>query len=340
MSSAAWLASLDVAKPNDEVAAAVAAIRAGRATRLPGGHIHLDGATWPCATNSELFVRKCYDPLFSSILGKLLPAADRSRAALRQRRFIVAGQPGIGKSVLAWYIIFRLLTEQPHRAIVYVDNMEMVYLIVPGEPVRLCSLALFQLHAARLANELTALDPVFVCDSYLPPTTPFPCLVVSSPGRLARENARDSEKFKQHYMRWLYAPVFSEAEVLELRELAFKDLPEDLVKRRMVLWGPNPRYVLAQTSIDEQLEACQWEKAKSAGLQDLILATKAQFFRKDGGDEADAPHRFVMERCLGQDAPAGSPESDMHNLAYWRRGAVVFASAPMARHVLDRVVKA
>jgi hypothetical protein len=327
-----WASAFPLTETGNGVADAVAAIRADRVVVLPGGHLHLDGAAWPCATNSELFVRDCYEPLYSSILGNLLSATGRTSLERRARRFIVAGQPGIGKSVLAWYILYRLLTEQPHRAVIHIDNNNRGYIILPGEPVRVCSVE--HLDAVRYHHEISALNPVYVCDSFLPPTPAGPCVVLSSPGRLARERHRDSEVFK-HYLPWLYVPVPSEAEVLQLRAVAFKNEPEKLVVDRMKLWGPNPRLALALTSYSEQQGA--WASARNATLQELTLAAKSQFFGSSGGDKADAPHRFIVERCLGQDAPAGSPQSNMRNLAYWQRGAVVFASAPMAHYVVKRM---
>jgi len=292
----------------------------------------MEGAIWPSATNSELFVRECYEPLFSSILGHLRPATVDSPLAQRERRFVIAGQPGIGKSVLIWVIAYRLLTEQPGRAIVYFDNTNTCYVIVPGEPVYICP----PVAVPKLPHspELAALNPVFLCDSIIPPTPPFPCVVVSSPGRLAR---LASEELQQQYMPWLYVPVPTEEEVLRMREVAFQHEPEAIVRQRMALWGPNPRYVLVRTSKHEQDEA--WGLARSATLQDVLKAAKAESFGAPIGDKGDAPHRLVMERCVGQDAPVGSPESDMRNRAFWERGAVVIASSPMARYVVDRMAE-
>jgi hypothetical protein len=131
-------------------------------------------------TNSDLFVCECYVPLYSSIRHKLQRATARTALARRGRRFIVAGQPGVGKSVLASHLMYRLLTEQPQRAIVHTDNGGSGYLILPEGPVRVCTLA--QLEILRHAPELLALDPVCVCDSFMPPTPPFPCVVLSLTG--------------------------------------------------------------------------------------------------------------------------------------------------------------
>ena len=76
----------------------IAAIRAGKVTVRADGHLELpEGMSWPVATNNVLFVRKYYAPLFDSVLNKCLPTPgqfDKSR-----NRYIVTGQPGIGKSV-------------------------------------------------------------------------------------------------------------------------------------------------------------------------------------------------------------------------------------------------
>jgi len=64
-----------------------------------------------------------------------------------------------------------------------------------------------------------------------------------------------------------------------------------MVRQRMALWGPNPRYVLVRTSKVEQDDA--WKLARSATLRDLEKAAKAEFFGGSPGDKGDAPHRVA-----------------------------------------------
>jgi hypothetical protein len=84
----------------------VAAIRAGEVTEgsmsADGNpvdtHLRLPvGTSWPIATNHVLFVRQYYAPLLEKVLC-WCRAAEPGKLASSQRH-IVAGQPGIGKSV-------------------------------------------------------------------------------------------------------------------------------------------------------------------------------------------------------------------------------------------------
>lgn len=82
----------------DALASAVAAIRAKKVTVTEAGHLRLpDDLRWPCATSNLLFVRKYYAPLFESVIEGCRPA--RPGEPEENRRLVVTGQPGIGKSV-------------------------------------------------------------------------------------------------------------------------------------------------------------------------------------------------------------------------------------------------
>lgn len=56
-----------------------------------------EGIHWPCTSSRVLFVRKCYAPLFESVLRACLPSSTPEFDQL-----IVSGQPGIGKSVFGY----------------------------------------------------------------------------------------------------------------------------------------------------------------------------------------------------------------------------------------------
>jgi len=78
----------------------VAAIRDGRVTQTPEGHLQLpDGVTWPGTTNGLLFVRSFYSALFADVLCGCASAAGQPVTSDFRR--IVTGHPGIGKTVWA-----------------------------------------------------------------------------------------------------------------------------------------------------------------------------------------------------------------------------------------------
>jgi hypothetical protein len=112
------------------VAPAVAAIRAGKVRVLAKGHLQLlDNINWPGATNSILFKRFFFDDFFKGILKECKRVEDKSGIG-KAYRWVISGQPGIGKSVYGWYLIYRILTEEPDRAIVYIsDGLKAAFVI-------------------------------------------------------------------------------------------------------------------------------------------------------------------------------------------------------------------
>lgn len=64
--------------PDDPLVRVVAAIREKKVKVTDAGHLLLpDGLAWPCATNSLLYVRKFYAPLFDSVLEGCRPEKTR-----------------------------------------------------------------------------------------------------------------------------------------------------------------------------------------------------------------------------------------------------------------------
>lgn len=309
------------------VADAVMAIRGGGVQTTQGGHLQLVGKFWPSATNSVLFVRECYEALYTHMFRRLQPAAGVDDESLRLHRFVVTGQEGIGKSVFVWYVIKRVLLEQADRAIIHVDDTQHCYIITPGEPVRWCSLE--QLQNIHYIRDLVALNPVLISDSYIPPVLPFATLPVASRYRLRRA---DSEVVKV-FAPWLYMPVPSAQEVLQLRAAAFGHEPEAAVIKRMEVFGPIPRSVLVRTSAGDQLSA--WERAPKVCLNDGAGMPYSTMW-----GERNTPYRILLQHCLGQDSPAGSAEADMCRSAYWRCGDEVPASnSTMTRDEVERMVR-
>jgi hypothetical protein len=247
---------------DDPIAVACLAIRANKVVRLEGGHLVLPSGGWPGATSAHLFVRSFHAPLFHDILNGCRAARSNLDHELRTARFLLTGQPGTGKSVLLWYFIYRILTEQQHRTVVFVDGpKKRVMLFQPDG--RTFLFPFDKLHDLRDLSILA--DPVVFCDSYLPVLLPFPTVVASSPGSLARgDNA-----IRKEFMPPIYLPVPSRSEVLELRALAFQDLSEDLVNLLMDFWGPNFRFCLVRVSDTEQ--EAQWTCVKQVPLDDIVV---------------------------------------------------------------------
>ncbi len=330
-----------------QVSRVVSELRARKyATSKESGHVDLldESVWWPNATNNVLFVRKVYPHLYESVLGECKRAAQGGGTASgtsafhqeKAQRRIITGQPGIGKSVFGWYIIFRVLTEQPHRTIVYSSYHEAnTYIIPPTGPVRMLPREQLPLAGLQLIEGIGD-DILVIADSFVPPVLPFPTVVISSPGRLLQRDLRD---ILNHYKKgWLYMPIPTEEELLELHKTAFSGVPLGGVRQRMELWGPIPRNVLVE--IDDDAQNQDIKRSESVPLDVLAALARGQAIAAErNGSPEDAPHRVLHERAAGQDAEPGSSEADPASAAYYRPGNVLIASLSFLRHVIERLMK-
>jgi hypothetical protein len=68
---------------------------------------------------------------FKDVLHECQMVGDRIGDGTAYRR-VISGQPGIGKSVCGRYLIYRILTEPPQRAIVYIsDSLNAAFVLYP-----------------------------------------------------------------------------------------------------------------------------------------------------------------------------------------------------------------
>jgi hypothetical protein len=187
------------------------------------------GMKWPIAESRVLFVREHYKNLFENVLHrcKRLPVvtsdagtlADSNKADASNFRFVIEGQPGIGKSVFGWFLVYRLRNEQPDRAVIYASNKwDRNGVLFPGGkgPVR-------KIQSADLKDFVDRYKPddcVLICDSFLPAEARVPTVVISSPGRMREKGTKDK---LNKYNHRLWMPIPSNEEVDLLRQAAFPD---------------------------------------------------------------------------------------------------------------------
>ena len=185
--------------------------------------------TWPGATNNVLFVRKYYTPLFESIL---------HRFTGKELRSVIVGQPGIGKSVFMWYIIYRILTEREHgdhRPVVFIGDCEENCKVILAGRVYEIDKLLYE----DLEDDSRFDDAIFLFDAVKPSLMHRYTLVVAS----VQRNWRDQNLFSE-FGATIMMPAPTDEEVEELRSLAFPAVTPEQMAKRMQLWGPIPRFVL------------------------------------------------------------------------------------------------
>jgi hypothetical protein len=322
----------------------VAAIRSRAVRTTLRRHLVLPaGIKWPCASNNILYVRECYAPLYESVLQRCRPDQDSTGDywSNTSARHIITGQPGIGKSVFGWYMIHRLLTEQPDRTIVYsrgADGVEFV--IPPSGPVTFSRMdpdAGASPYCISMGMTDPVPDAVLIADSFLPLVTPFPTYALSSPDRVSRNiNAKD---ILNNYSEPLYMPLPTESEILDMRRVAFSDLPEAGVLGLMSAWGPIPRHVLVRVSVAAQTRLAESVASVSLAKVEQLLASGGDGTAGPRRAGSDAPHRVAHVTAAGQEAArAGAPIPPTDPLFY-RKGKIRFATPYVVRALADASLK-
>jgi len=221
-----------------------------------------------------------------------------------------------------WYVIYRVLTEQPARTVVFARNSDgHVYIIPPSGPIR--TIALASLTSLRRMPGLGDATLV-IADSVVPPALPFYTLVTASPTCLA---ATDRAIANEYDSAWLRMPVPTVEEVWALKRAASPELPDVDVAGRLALWGSVPRSVLVEVGAPNQ-------RALWAGVHRLPMAALVNGHVRDSSGVA---HHIVLELAAGQNALEGSPEADPRNEYFYGRGTAVIASPSMLLHVVETI---
>jgi hypothetical protein len=274
-------------------------------TLLRRRHLKLPkGLAWPAATNNVLYVRACYRPLFDGVLNKCTAPArlrSRMRDADTFLHQVITGQPGIGKSVFGWYMIYRLLTEQPGRTVVYCTPAD-TFVINPGG--RVSSANSFDGYMQAIKHKFPRPDVVVIADSFLPLGVPFPTYVLSAPGRLTDQNTLNT------FSSPLFMPLPSVEEMSDMRRVAFSDVHEADMERTMGLWGPVPRHVFEKRSLQDQL----------AILHRAMALSAAQLVSVRSPGSGPVRPRILLQQCAGQD-PSSNVRVGMRDPLYYVQGA-------------------
>ena len=200
-----------------------------------------DGSTplvWPSLRREVLLERDFYSRFFNDDkwLGSLPVDGP-------QRKFVVLGHPGIGKSAFGVWLIAQLL--RGGRTVVYSHNSAKIgstpdtkhFVFHRGVALRTT------LPYVDAAMHLLS-DPsvVHICDS-CKPTLDDPChqIMLTSP---------DPDMWRwfveKEFARSVYFPVYTDAELEALRAAEYGDaLPASIMALRVKAWGPVPRQVFS-----------------------------------------------------------------------------------------------
>ena len=252
----------------------VEAIRKGLKPR-DDGHLELpDHVQWPDLESNLLFVRSFYADFYNNVLNGF-------DAGSPHRRFVVTGNPGIGKSSFGWYVFARLVAEQPKKIVMYQAEKSSAWVVQPGNS----GVELTRFFTAGDVHRYPKADTVVISDGIVPPGVAAFTLFIASPRKaLASEMGKEFEKLTP---RVCFFPVFNETEMEALRQVAFPDVAKDEADRRMRIWGGNPRNVLRRAVSEDQNRLLQ-------SVEELTLDKIMKAFKSVGSAAAaEVSHRLV-----------------------------------------------
>ena len=238
----------------------------------------LPGVEWPLLGSIPLYVRDCYNGCFNGVLCSFEGLEFSGRVA---RKFIVCGNPGIGKSAFGLYLLIHALRQG--RFVVYdAAKLALGYVCGPS--------GIWSFDHAHLGHLTILNDPrtVFISDSLTPPVVRAFTVLITSPRR-----DRYWEYYKQGDAAMLYFPVFSWEEIQASHATCFPALPIDGVMGRYARWGGIPRYVLEKT-----------DPAVQGLLDQAVKEVKPSLLLKALGEASDAvptvSQRLLHIKCRGE----------------------------------------
>jgi hypothetical protein len=229
------------------------------------------GCTWlgDSRHGRTMYVRRCYPLLFQQLC--------------TQRRAVLLGTPGIGKTMFGLYLLWRRLRERGAPS----GRGSVVYQSAEG----LCAVlhegtACMYAQGAHAVTELLLRDDTYyVVDGRRPEQAMCDTLLITSPKRSVW-----GKWVTQHSAALHYAPVFSRPELLACRACCYQSVSEARVLALYDRWGGSARFVLDQCSEQQQAQlTCELTACLRAS--NLVTAFSAICAADCGVD--DVPHRIV-----------------------------------------------
>lgn len=243
------------------------------ATVTADGHVLLGGGvSWPDMASPLLFVRHFYAPCWDSVMAK-----GESKDPLLQRKFVVMGTPGIGKSAFGFYMLWRALKEG--KTVIYKTQKRA------RKAVLFRNGRVFTCPHVDYIPEIDEPATILIVDGEEPPSVGAFTVLITSPLR-----ARWKEFVKLGGVEDLTFPVFSRDEMLELRARAFASnvgCDEPAVMNRFAKWGGSVRHVLTRPG--EKWQKTLTNNAASMSLEQL----KASYGDAARDRAAEAQHNVL-----------------------------------------------
>ena len=183
---------------------------------------------------SRIMVPKSYDDLWE-IAEQLID---------ERGGMVITGTPGIGKSVMGWYFIYRLRMKLGLFNLVYQDHASGQQTLYSKDGTVTCAST-----ASDSFNQLLARsDMIYVVDGAGVLSWAALTFVFTSP-----DLKGFNEFLKKPRNRLYHSKVWSKTEILAAHQLLFKNIDESLILELYTKWGGVPWHVL------ERVEDSNWQ---------------------------------------------------------------------------------
>ncbi|RHZ55278.1 hypothetical protein Glove_417g36 [Diversispora epigaea] len=187
--------------------------------------LQLSGKTSFLGDIDIIYIRKCYRDLLKIVFDENI------------RRIRISGNPGIGKSVFTYYILYKLA--QLNKTIVY-NHLGSTFIIFEKEKA-------FYVNQSIMREYIHCQDVWYIVDATEPEKVKAKTILICS---LRLDHYRNFDKYVGTTIR--YMPIWSLEEIETCRKRIFNDLEPKKVNDLFSKWGGIPRFVLEKTQDSTQ----------------------------------------------------------------------------------------
>ena len=182
---------------------------------------------------SSLYVRRCYQELSDLVMSAVKHGS---------RGYAILGNPGIGKTFFAFYMLWRLRKDSPKAVIIWDQRDANEILCFTDSGVTKWQ------NQFDLGSLLDMPSTWYLVDGQAPKKVNATTLVFSSP---ANATVHEFLQRTQEGVRSAYMPAWEFDELIQAMKSCFRSLDEDTVAAAYSRWGGIPRYVFAPKEIKD-----------------------------------------------------------------------------------------
>lgn len=272
---------------------------------------------FPVIEASTLFVRNFYEGCYTGPLNQFQPNSSICTIGNRRyTKFIIFGNPGIGKSAFGLYLLFKAI--HCNRNVVYITCKYHHAWIFFKDGIVTPISKTGNLEALPIVNSP---DTVVICDSMKPPFVPAFTILITSPRFSHWVEFASAEGCYR-----LIFPVFSEAELVLMNDKCNKQVPDDIDKERYRAWGGIPRYVLSEITDDDQIQLDgSFTLSTVQQIPDILSSINP-------GTEKEFSHRLVQYVTSGEIVTDSEQKLETTDYKYYGLAGLRIASNKVVKN--------